>query len=171
MRYSILNQELQDKTLTPQLKADLKNFKAVLIDEENALRQDCNSIKKKTKKLCESYHSLKKNETAIQGERGKRNKPICQGILDLMSSTYGIQMSSYHGGEMEGPSTRLLMTKGREVFHSIAMYLLDCDKSQDCKATDNEITTTCADFANTYVLLDGAISLLNTGRGYLSAVI
>ena len=104
-------------------------------------------------------------EAIVRCRRGKEEKSIRQGILDLMSSNYNIKMSSYHGGEIEGPSVRKVMYLGPEVFTSIYQYFQSSNLSTDLPATENEIITTCNNIGTIYGLLDGSIAILNTKRG------
>ena len=61
------------------------------------------------------------------------------------------------------------MAKGRDVFQNILTFLTTTvERSENFKATDDEIRTTCNDFGEILVLLDGAISMVNTKRGKVS---
>ena len=61
------------------------------------------------------------------------------------------------------------MAKGKDVFQNIFTFLTTSyEQSEIFKATDDEIRTTCNDFGEILVLLDGAISMVNTKRGKVS---
>ena len=77
-------------------------------------------------------------------------------------------MSSYHGGEMEGPSVRRLMCNGKEVFSAIETFLLDTNISENFLVSHSDIHSCCHDYGSIFLLLDSAISLLNTRRGHVT---
>ena len=164
-----INEELKDKNIDLAIKENLLSYKSVILEEENELRLTRDVLQKKVTNLRQTFNATKKVESEIRGMRGKKEKAIRNSILDRLGSLYGITMSSYHGGDMEGPSIRKLMAKGRDVFQNILTFLTTTvERSENFKATDDEIRTTCNDFGEILVLLDGAISMVNTKRGKVS---
>ena len=84
---------------------------------------------------------------------------IEQGIL----SKYNVHMSSYHGGKMEGPSTRQLMHNGKEIFADIAEYIKItlCNEDERDKmnvAQDKKINTICDMTGLLFLLLDSVFA-------------
>ena len=121
-------------------------------------------MKRKMKNLKETLASTKKVEQNVRTKRGKKSKSVGNSILGVLGTNYGIYMSSYHRGDMEGPSIRKLMRQGREVFQSVVEHILSMERSKKIELTEDEIRDSCATFANSFVLLDGAIFLVNTKR-------
>jgi hypothetical protein len=88
-------------------------------------------------------------------------------------------MSSYHGGDMEGPSAQRLMGDGEKIFPNIAESIKNHlrEQEQDSQedlavdlmpvqiAEDDEIDAVCKDHGIIVGLLDAIFSLLNTLRG------
>ena len=83
------------------------------------------------KHLKQTFISTKKVELDIRAKDRKKEKSIRKSILDILATTYGIHTSSYHGGDMEGPSIRKFETKGRKAFKNIAKYLLSINQSEN----------------------------------------
>jgi hypothetical protein len=93
-------------------------------------------------------------------------------------------MSSYHGGDMEGPLARRLMGDGEKIFSNIADYIKNHIREQEDTqenasvdlaplhiAGDEEIDAVCKDHGVLFVLLDAIFSLLNTPRGKVTDLV
>ena len=87
-------------------------------------------------------------------------------------------MSSYHGGNMEGPSAWRLIGDGEKIFPDIAEYIKNHirqqQESQEDLAVDltplqiledDKIDAVCKDHIILFVLLNAIFSLLNTPGG------
>jgi hypothetical protein len=95
----------------------------------------------------------------------------------MLAKDHKVCMSSYHGGDMEGPPARRLMACGPTAFADIANYIkqtLNNDQNDDGNennedmlvALNDEIDSICKDHGEVFaLLLDVVFSLLNTPRG------
>jgi hypothetical protein len=166
-----INQELRQPFESQETKMQVLAYKETIQEEEADARKDRDEKEKLLKGRKVALAEAKKVETDVRSKRGRKDKSVRQGVLDVLQSKYKVEMSKYHGGDMEGPSVRKLMASGVDAFGSIAEYLKmeRTDSNTDSfHAKDDEIDTTCNDHGTLYVMLDGVFSLLNTKRGLVS---
>ena len=175
----VINRSLKERGLETDIRNQLRTRKASILAEEVEARKnrdDC-EIQLKLRKAAQKTASAK--ETEIRKKRGRGEKPLRRGIEDTIFADYNVSMSSYHGGDMEGPSARRLMGDGEKIFPNIAEYIKnhireERDSQEDSAAVDSipmqiaeddEIDAVCKDHGILFVLLDAIFSLLNTPRG------
>ena len=102
-------------------------------------------------------------EAECRKKRGHKERSIHERIEKEIFVKYHVKFSSYHGGDMEGPSIRGLMANGDDLFHDIA-ELVKVNKSNE-DVTNEEIDELCGSFGRMALLLDGIFSKVNTKRG------
>jgi hypothetical protein len=113
--------------------------------------------------------------------RGRREKPLWQGIEENVLSKWYVAISSYHGGDMQGPSARRMLINGDKIFEAIAEYIKEDITPQQPSdeqiesvqliAENQEIEYVCEGLGVVAVLLDSVFSLLSTPRGKVTDAI
>jgi hypothetical protein len=73
----------------------------------------------------------------------------------------GVELSSYHGGSLNGKDIRKVMTNASYVFDSLAI-IFKGGKRPNCVLSDANIDALCLQFREVFVLWDGAFSLART---------
>ena len=70
----------------------------------------------------------------------------------------GVELSSYHGGSLNGKDVKKVMNNASHIFDQLAAILKE-GKRKDCLMSDDDIGLLCLHFWEVYVLWDGAFSL------------
>jgi hypothetical protein len=73
----------------------------------------------------------------------------------------GVELSSYHGGSLNGKDIKKVMNNATHVFDQVAEIFKE-GKRPDCIMTDADIDARCLHFREVFVLWDGAFSLART---------
>jgi len=73
----------------------------------------------------------------------------------------GVELSSYHGGSLNGKDIRKVMTNACYVFDTFAA-IFKGGKRPNCSLSDTHIDALCLQFREVFVLWDGAFSLART---------
>jgi hypothetical protein len=73
----------------------------------------------------------------------------------------GVELSSYHGGSLNGKDIRKVMTNACYVFDTFAA-IFKGGKRPNCLLSDTHIDALCLQFREVFVLWDGAFSLART---------
>ena len=73
----------------------------------------------------------------------------------------GVELSSYHGGSLNGKDIRKVMTNASYIFDSFAI-IFKAGKRPNCALSDANIDALCLQFREVFVLWDGAFSLART---------
>jgi hypothetical protein len=73
----------------------------------------------------------------------------------------GVELSSYHGGSLNGKDIRKVMTNASYVFDTFAT-IFKGGKRPNCSLSDTNIDALCLQFREVFVLWDGAFSLART---------
>ena len=161
------NSELCEKGISAELCQSLQSHKEDILEEEAMARKNRDECEKELKIAKTTFEAALQNEKTVRGKRGRKEKSIRQMILPMFENC-NTQMSSYHGGDMEGPSIRRLMQKGTDVFGDIATEIIaekNNFESASMIAPDNKIELACQDHGTLCVLLDKVFSLSHTKKG------
>ena len=70
----------------------------------------------------------------------------------------GVELSSYHGGSLNGKDVKKVMNNASHIFDQLAAILKE-GKRMDCLLSDDDIGLLCLHFWEVYVLWDGAFLL------------
>jgi hypothetical protein len=73
----------------------------------------------------------------------------------------GVELSSYHGGSLNGKDIKKVMNNATHIFDKFATIFKE-GKRVDCQMTNTDIDQICLHFREVYVLWDGAFSLART---------
>jgi hypothetical protein len=75
-----------------------------------------------------------------------------------VSKEIGVELSSYHGGSLNGKDIKKVMNNATHIFDQFAAICKE-GKREECLLTDADIDCMCLHFWEVYVLWDGAFSL------------
>jgi hypothetical protein len=70
----------------------------------------------------------------------------------------GVELSSYHGGSLNGKDIKKVMNNASHIFDQFAAILKGGER-EECLLADSDIDLMCLHFREVYVLWDGAFSL------------
>lgn len=73
----------------------------------------------------------------------------------------GVELSSYHGGSLNGKDIIKVMNNAMYLFDKFALILRE-GKRPTCRLSDDDIDAMCRHFREVFVLWDGAFSLART---------
>ena len=84
--------------------------------------------------------------------------------LDVLPK-FNVEGSNYHGGKMEGPAIRNLLSKGDKIFSSISDFIISKLPSEDTRDANNvasniEIQEVCQQYGSLCIILDSVISYI-----------
>ena len=124
-------------------------------------------LQKGLKERREQKQVANKNEKELRKNRGRKEKILRVSILEDVFKTFNVIPSSYHGGDMEGPSIRRAMENGIDMFEAVAKHIRERVVRVDDlnTAPDSEIEQVCKDYGELLILMDGIFSDYNTPRG------
>ena len=75
-----------------------------------------------------------------------------------MLKEIGVELSSYHGGSLNGKDIKKVMNNASHIFDQFAA-IFKGGKREECLLADADIDSMCLHFWEVYVLWDGAFSL------------
>jgi hypothetical protein len=166
------------RDLTPEQLAELNTQKRDISEQEVAAREGKNTAESKVKVAKSAKEQSKKVEAALRKSIGKKDKTVRAWIEHEIFVLFKVSFSKYHGGDMEGPSIRIIMQRGPEIFGEIASYLktvrivegegglMEVEEEQAVlPITEEEIDETCENHGRMGLLLDSVLSKLNSRRG------
>ena len=170
-----INKRLKQRGLERNQKEELQKQKEIIKLNEKEARDNRNNAQKVLEKYKQQASDALNNERQVRSQRGKKDKPLREEIIHLLWTVHNISMSSYHGGDMEGPSCRRLTGDGERIFDNIAECIKNSNKkllesgdeqiSKKIVVGDDEIERRCQAYGRALLLLDSSMSKLNTPRG------
>ena len=145
-----------------------KAEKAELEEEKKAKFQARAQLRKVLKKLRSKKTELKAKEAATRKTYKLGDRSVRELVFQKLAPR-GVQPSSYHGGDMEGPPMRTLMADATIIFDEIKEVLVSAVAGRDGNiASPEEISTYCEDYARLFGLLDAVLKLVNTPHGQVT---
>ena len=75
--------------------------------------------------------------------------------------TIGVELSSYHGGSLNGKDIKKVMNNATYVFDQLALIFED-QKRSDCLLTNDNIKALCLHYREVFVLWDASFSFART---------
>ena len=130
---------------TAKLK-ELQDYRASIV----------NKLEKARKKLADQQQKLK----GKQSEKKKGKHSIETNMFKALKEI-GVELSSYHGGSLNGKDIKKVMNNASHIFDQFAVIFKD-GKRPDCILSGTDIDTLCLHFREVFVLWDGAFSLART---------
>jgi hypothetical protein len=115
-----------------------------------------NKLKRARRKLSDQQLKLK----AMQAAKGKQEGTVDTKLFKVLKQV-GVELSSYHGGSLNGKDIKKVMNNATYIFEELAIIMKE-GKRPDCILTDADINALCLHFQGVFVLWDGAFSLART---------
>jgi hypothetical protein len=113
-------------------------------------------LKKARRTLANQQTKLKEMRRAkVRGQQSIETK-----VFKVLKEI-GVELSSYHGGSLNGKDIKKVMNNASHIFDQFAAICKE-GKREDCLLTDADIDCMCLHFREVYVLWDGAFSLART---------
>lgn len=165
-----INKTLKEKGLDQVTKQHLNDQKQELLSNIETLQNSLEIANKELNERKLASRHAKKVEQEIWKKRGKLEKSIRMQIEQDIFPKYNVHISSYHGGKMEGPSTRQLMHNGKDIFAEISEHIkqsLGSEQNRDKTnlATDREIDDICTTTGSIFLLMDSVFSHIYSIHG------
>ena len=113
-------------------------------------------LTKTHKKVTEQLDKLKQ----IRSAKVKSPDSIETKMFKVLK-TIGVELSSYHGGSLNGKDIKKVMNNATYVFDQLALIFEDLKRS-DCLLTNDDITALCLHYREVFVLWDASFSLART---------
>ena len=128
---------------------ELKKIQAVRDSIVNKLKKARRSLAEQQTKL----HDMRK--VKVRGQQSIETK-----VFKVLKEI-GVELSSYHGGSLNGKDIKKVMNNASHIFDQFAA-IFKGGKREECLLADSDIDTMCLHFREVYVLWDGAFSLART---------
>jgi len=168
-----INSSLKNsRQLLPLEIQELMVKKSTICSREVACHTSKNAAEHQLKTLKLALQSAETKEGDLRKSLGKKERPVKKGIEEDIFTKYKVEFSKYHGGAMEGPSIRLMMQNGADLFRDIATYIgniledrTEIEGVQLVEATASEVKDMCESHGRVALLLDRIFSKFNTERG------
>lgn len=113
-------------------------------------------LTKTHEKVTEQLDKLKQ----IRSAKVKAPDSIKTKMFKLLK-TIGVELSSYHGGSLNGKDIKKVMNNATYVFDQLALIFEDRKRS-DCLLTNDDIKALCLHYREVFVLWDASFSLART---------
>ena len=112
-----------------------------------------NKLKKARRTLADHQAKLKEMRQAkVRGQQSIETK-----VFKVLKEI-GVELSSYHGGSLNGKDIKKVMNNASHIFDQFAA-IFKGGKREECLLADSDIDLMCLHFREVYVLWDGAFSL------------
>jgi hypothetical protein len=110
-------------------------------------------LQKAQKTLASQQGKLKELRRAkVRGQQSIENK-----VFQLLKEI-GVELSSYHGGSLNGKDIKKVMNNASHIFGQFAVIFQE-GEMKDCLLSEDSIKVMCLHFGEVYVLWDGAFLL------------
>jgi hypothetical protein len=164
-----LNSTLNENGLEAEVVGHLNEQKNIVLQTIEHKTRERDSVKIELTKRRSSKRGARKAERELRLKRGKMEKPFRVYVEMDIFPKYKVYMSSYHGGNMEGPAVRRLMIDAKEVFEEIGNFVKESLGAEEQRskeiAGDLEIDQVCGKTASLFLLLDSVFSYIYGIRG------
>jgi hypothetical protein len=119
-------------------------------------REFVEKLSKARKMLTDQQLKLKTMRTSKVKDQQSIETMIFKVLKEI-----GVELSSYHGGSLNGKDIRKVMTNACYIFDTFAM-IFKAGKRPNCMLSDANINALCMQFREVFVLWDGTFSLART---------
>ncbi len=124
------------------------------------LKELCNRIVKTLDKARNTLADQQLKLKVMQTNKVKIQQSIETQIFKVLKEI-GVELSSYHGGSLNGKDIKKVMNNASHVFDNFSLIFKE-GKREDCVLSNAEIESLCLHFCKAFVLWDGAFSLART---------
>jgi hypothetical protein len=114
--------------------------------------------------FADKLQKARKTLASQQGKLKEMRRTKVRGQLSIETKVFrvlkeiGVELSSYHGGSLNGKDIKQVMNNASHIFDQFAVIFQE-GKRKDCLLSDDGIKEMCMHFREVYVLWDGAFSL------------
>ena len=114
-------------------------------------------------KLKRARNKLKEQQTKLKEMRRTkvRKQQSIETKMFRVLKEIGVELSSYHGGSLNGKDIKKVMNNATHLFDEFAKIFKE-GKREGCPLSDEDIDAMCLHFKEVFVLWDGAFSLART---------
>jgi len=138
------------------MKLELTNTHLERLQVQDLRNEIVQKLKKTHRKLAEQQSKLGELRRAkVRGEHSIETK-----IFKVLKEI-GIELSSYHGGSLNGKDIKKVMNNATHIFDEFAAILRNGARV-GCVLSNDGIDSMCLHFREVFVLWDGAFSLART---------
>jgi len=114
--------------------------------------------------FADKLQKAQKTLASQQGKLKEMQRTKVRGQLSIETKVFrvlkeiGVELSSYHGGSLNGKDIKKVMNNASHIFDQFAVIFQE-GKRKDCLLSDDGIKEMCMHFREVYVLWDGEFSL------------
>ena len=137
-------------------------------NERESTHKTNESTLKELKDFCNRMvHKLNKARNTLADQQLKLKAMRTNKVKDQLSietkvfkvlKDIGVELSSYHGGSLNGKDIKKVMNNASHIFDCISLVFKE-GKRDDCLLSDAEIESLCKHFGEVFILWDGAFLL------------
>jgi hypothetical protein len=124
------------------------------------LDNNCNCLVNKLKWAHRTLADQKLKLKVMQAVKGKKEDSIETKLFKVLKEI-GVELSSYHGGTLNGKDIKKVMNNMAHIFDKLAVIMKE-GKRPDSILSDADINALCLQFWEVFILWDGAFSLAQT---------
>jgi hypothetical protein len=129
---------------------------STLKDLDGICNRLVNKLKRARRTLADQQLKLK----VMQAAKGENEDSVDTNLFKVLKEI-GVELSSYHGGSLNGKDIKKVMNNAAHVFKELAVIMKE-RKRPDSILSDANINALCLHFWEVFILWDGAFSLAQT---------
>jgi hypothetical protein len=126
----------------------------------NNLNIDCNHLVEKLRRARRTLADQQLKLKIMQTAKEKKEHSIESKMFKMLKDI-GVELSSYHGGWLNGKDTKKVMNNATYFFDGLAVILKEGNRA-DSLLSDDDIDALCLHFWEVFVLWDGSFLLART---------
>jgi len=119
-----------------------------------------NCLVEKLKRACRTLADQQLKLKAIETTKGKTEYSVETKMFKLLKNV-GVELSSYHGGSLNGKDIKKVMKNSEHIFDELAVIMKEGKRPNSILSNSN-VYAFCLHFWEVFVLWDGAFSLART---------
>ena len=119
-----------------------------------------NRLVKKLKRARRTLADQQLKLKAIETAKGKTEYSVEKKMFKLLKNV-GVELSSYHGGSLNGKDIKKVMNNSAHIFDELAVIMKE-GKRPNSILSNADVDALCLHFWEVFVLWDGAFSLART---------
>ncbi len=119
-----------------------------------------NRLTKKNKRARRTLADQQQKLKAIETAKGKTEYSVETKMFKLLKNV-GVELSSYHGGSLNGKDIKKVMNNSAHIFDELAVIMKE-GKRPNSILSNADVDALCLHFWEVFVLWDGAFSLART---------
>jgi hypothetical protein len=120
----------------------------------------CNCLVNKLKQACHMLADQQLKLKVMKAANGKKEDSVDTKLFKVLKEI-GVELSSYHGGSLNGKDIKKVMNNTAHVFKELAVIMKE-GKRPDSILSDPNVDALCLHFWEVFILWEGAFSLART---------